>query len=87
MNLSECLDKLRDTPEDYETLWLQFGGAIVGAKEWRQKAGSIPLQRILTVTDEAFLLLVLDNCQDRWDAMLDRHAQGLTMVSAACSAC
>jgi hypothetical protein len=76
-----CLKSLRKTTKDrYQQLWLAFGPAVIGTVQWRDSAGASDFSSLVTVSDEAFLLLVLDNYMTRWDAMTGRLAAGYTMV-------
>jgi hypothetical protein len=80
LDVAECLEAMRSNPGGYETMWLVFGPTVLGASEWRDHAGTCTMTALLTVSDEAFLLLVLDNYHTRWDAMVDRATAGYAMV-------
>jgi hypothetical protein len=81
-SISSCVQDLRRDVESYKLLWLAFGPAVLGSTEWNDQAATGAMSTMLTVSDEAFLLVVLENYGDRWDAMLDRVNRGYTMVSA-----
>jgi hypothetical protein len=48
--------------------------------KWRDHANTCAMTALLTVSDKAFLLVVLDNYHTRWDAMVDHANAGYTMV-------
>jgi hypothetical protein len=74
------MTQLRNDHDTYEALWLLFGPAVIGATEWCDHAGSSAMTTLLTVSDEAFVLVVLKNYHTRWDAMVERTAAGYSMV-------
>ena len=76
-----CVTQLRNDHDTYEAMWLVFGPAVIGATEWRNHAASFAMTTLLTVSDEAFVLVVLENYQQRWDAMIERTTAGYSMVS------
>jgi hypothetical protein len=80
LDVAKCLGAMRSDPGGYETMWLVFGPTVLGASEWRDHASICTMTALLTVSDEAFLLLVLDNYHTRWDAMVDRTTAGYAMV-------
>lgn len=81
IDISTCVDQLRMNPDAYEAMWLVFGPTVNGTNKWKGNVTSIPMSSMLTVSDEAFLLVVLDNYIERWDAMIARSNAGYTMVS------
>jgi hypothetical protein len=80
LEIAKCVDAMRGNPDGYETMWLLFGPTVLGTSEWRDHANTCAMTELLTVSDEAFLLVVLDNYHTRWDAMVDRANAGYTMV-------
>ena len=79
--LTKCVGRDIETDEDYKIFMYyceEFLGKMVGASEWsiktccfttisgaiRQNTNDIPL---ISPSDEAFAVLVVDNCMDRWD--------------------
>lgn len=80
LDVASCVVSMRSKPNDYESLWLVFGPTVIGTSEWRDHADKCAMTVLLSVSDEAFLLLVLDNYHSRWDAMVTRANDGYTMV-------
>jgi hypothetical protein len=49
-----------------------FAPAVVGAAKWAKFETTGELSRVLTVTDEVFLLVVITNYWEHWDMMAER---------------
>jgi hypothetical protein len=63
LDVVHCMTQLRN--DTYESLWLVFGPAVLGATKLRDHAGSFAMTTLLTVSDEAFVLVVLENYHKR----------------------
>jgi hypothetical protein len=57
---------------NYKLLLHTFAPAVVGVAKWAKFETTGELSRMLTVTDEAFLLVVITNYWERWDMMAER---------------
>jgi hypothetical protein len=57
---------------DYKLLLHTFAPAVVGVAKWARSETTGKLSQVLTVTDEAFLLVVITNYSARWDMMAER---------------
>lgn len=76
---------------DYVDFLIKFAPCVVGKKRWNDPCfpmeqvvqGRMDFDRFFTSTDEAFLLLVMDNYRTRWmDEFYDKyHNQNGKMVS------
>jgi hypothetical protein len=66
-----------DTPNssrrhNYKLLLHAFAPAMVGVAKWARSETAGELSQVITVTDEAFLLVVITNYSERWDMMAER---------------
>ena len=44
-----------------------FAPSIIGVRAWKSKRGKEPFEKILTRSDDAFLLVVIDGNYSRWN--------------------
>ena len=73
--LSQGLAEMRrgaDTSNRYMQVLHTFGPAMIGVMAWAELEKSQAISDVMTVTDEAFIHLVIRNYQDRWTMMAER---------------
>ncbi len=59
----------RTSVDFYRRFCKTFLKCVVGDRVWRSNWLKVPLSEFVSVTDEAFALLVIDNCHERWTKM------------------
>ena len=80
--LENVMKDLRINYVDYTKFWLHFGKHVVGSKFWNDRIRlNVKMSNMFTVSDEAFLLLVLENYHDRWIDLAHRIRNNLSAVS------
>lgn len=66
------LEELLQLRQDESTMMVfadVFLPSVVGKNKWNRLVTRVPLKSMVTVTDEAFALLVLENIWDEWSAI------------------
>jgi hypothetical protein len=58
--------------DSYKKLLYTFGPAVVGKTNWACTDGVSVLSSLLTVTDEAFIILTIRNYAAQWEEMAKR---------------
>jgi hypothetical protein len=58
--------------DSYKKLLYTFGPAVVGKTKWACTDGVSLLSSVMTVTDEAFIILTIRNYAARWGVMAER---------------
>ena len=61
--------ELRSDDDFYRSFCKRFLKCVVGDKVWRSNWLKVPMTQFVSVTDEAFALLVIVNCHERWRQM------------------
>jgi len=80
--LENVMKDLRINYVDYAKFWLHFGKHVVGSKFWNNRIRlNVKMSNMFTVSDKAFLLLVLENYHDRWIDLAQRIRNNLSAVS------
>jgi hypothetical protein len=69
--IKDWLTMREDKGKWYTVLFTSFMPGVVGVVKWRKNAPYTFVKRFVTIGDEAFTLLVLDNYEDRWIQMLN----------------
>jgi len=67
----EDYKKLRQNPECFKQLCDEFMPCVVGRSKWCAESYHKELSQIATATDEAWVLLVLENSWDLWKQMAE----------------
>jgi hypothetical protein len=75
MTMDDWLTLRNDDGGKYTTFFERFVVHVVGAAKFRSKVLVQFLSNFVTVGDEAFALLVLENCEDKW---MDMHSNKIT---------
>jgi len=57
---------MRSNVEQYLLFVINMAKAVVGVKVWKQNSRKLNLSDFFTITDEAFLLLCVENYRDKW---------------------
>jgi hypothetical protein len=70
---TEWLTLRNDEGNWYTTFFDRFIIHVVGAAKFRNKVVAQFVSNFVTVGDEAFALLVLENCEEKWMDMYDKN--------------
>ena len=74
------MEHMRDEANDYITFLLHFVPGLVGKRLYRQRCKEFLLGTYFTVSDEGFLMIVLENCMDKWLTQVRRHPNTICMI-------
>jgi hypothetical protein len=75
MTIKDWLTMRNDVGGMYTIFFEKFVVQVVGVARYRSKVSSQFLSSFVTIGDEAFALLVLENCEEKW---VDMHSNGVT---------
>ncbi len=67
----EEIFKLRKNFESFKLVCNHLLPGIVGRKWVKENIDKMPMSKLFTQSDEAFLLLVMENNRDRWEDMIE----------------
>jgi hypothetical protein len=82
--MDQGLEQMRSnsaTDHSYMHVLHMFGPAMLGVMAWTEMKKSQKICDVMTVTDEAFIHLVLNNYSARWTMMAERMRYNQPMVS------
>jgi hypothetical protein len=68
------------TDNKYMQVLHNFGPAMLGVMVWADLEKSQAICDVMSVTDEAFIHLVIRNYQDRWTMMAERNQYNQPLV-------
>ena len=68
--LAKAITQRRNAPTEYTQMLLHFGPALKGSKNWHAAKAVMPIDQLLTISDEAFLAVCIINYSQHWKALL-----------------
>jgi hypothetical protein len=71
--LLEAMEKKRDDPKLYGEFLKIFGPGTIGTANWKNNHQTCLLSEFVNVSDEAFLLLVLENNMEYWRTLAENQ--------------
>ena len=60
------MQKARDNIHDFDDFCGTFLSNVIGRQAYNKKIAHFTISKIATVSDEAFVILCLENLMDRW---------------------